>query len=178
MNDFLNSLKGKIIGAITGIVAMFLMTQWDSIVETFATGENIEKQTEFNAYLIKAMETDSINRAFLDNDHFVEIFFNSPTVKKHVNEVGNELHAKIIAQRISKDSNKVSSRDYIGAAVNMHPDSVLPFQAKMVKFFKTLEDKGVQLTTDEDFETLKEVLEAQNIKTEKRRRRRGDSIVF
>lgn len=131
-----------------------------------------QDQIEFNERMIKSAEDTSVFAAFIGNEQFVRMLMKSPAVSQHTKDLGNEIHANIIAARISKDSTKVSSRDYIGAISNTHPDSVLAFQAKIFIYFKMLEQKGLQLTTDEEFNTLKDVLENQDIKTEPRRRRR------
>ena len=137
-----------------------------------------QEQISFNENLIQAAETDSVAQAFLENESFVRMFFSSPKVQEHIEELGIELHQSVVDQIISKDTTKISTRDYNAAGLNMHPDSVLPFQLSVLKFFKKLKDKGINITTSEDFEILKDVLEAQDIKTEPRRRRRANPAQF
>lgn len=177
INDFLNTLKGKIVGAIIGVIIVFLVAQWDAVVDTFDKGAQVEKQVDFNTMLIEASKDKEVVKAFLESESFVNVFFSSPLVQKNITEIGNELHAEIINQRISKDSTKVSMRDYNAAGLNMHPDSVLPFQLSIFKYFKALKNKGVSITTSSELNDLKDVLEYQSIKTEKPRRR-TDAPIF
>ena len=125
---------------------------------------------EFKSNMKESIKDTAVINGLLNNRDFVAIFFNNPSINKKIEELGIELHKKVVTNIINKDSSKVSTRDYISAGINMHPDSVLPFQLEVFKFFKRLEDRGVRLATDKDLDVLKEVLEAQNIRTEKPRR--------
>lgn len=138
---------------------------------------HVQHMVEYKADLIESFDDEAVVDSLFSQEQFVDMFFESDVVKAKIKDLGQELHANVVDQVLRKDSNKVSTRDYIGAVVNMHPDSVLPFQAKVMKFFKRLEEKGLNLTTDKEFNDLKDVLENQEIRTEPRRRRRNP-VVF
>lgn len=133
INDFLNSLKGKIIGAVTGLIILFLVAKWEAVVYTFDKGKSIEKQIQFESNLIDAMKNDSVVLTFLENEQFVKLFFQSTTVKNHIDQVGVELHDKIVLDVTKNDTNKVSMRSFVGMNAEVRDEQVLPILAEIVK---------------------------------------------
>lgn len=150
---------------ITSLSTAYYFTK--DVIDDYRHREHI---AELKSDMKEVLQDTAVINSLFNNPDFVAVFFNNPNVNKKIEELGVELHKKVVINIIEKDSNKVSSRDYISAGINMHPDSVLPFQLKVFKFFKKLEDRGIHLTTSRDLNILKEVLESQDIKTEKPRR--------
>jgi hypothetical protein len=145
MNDFLNTLNGKLIGAICGIIILFLVTKWESIKATLDNGVAIEKQGEFNTNLKQALKTDSIASIIMENEHFVELLFASPIVKQHTDDLGKELKKQIIEDVLRKDTNKVSSRSYVAIQLGIRDEAYLPLLTNVLGAF----DRG-ELLTKED----------------------------
>ena len=94
INDFLNSLKGKIIGAVTGLIVIFLVAKSELIISTFDKGQKIENQIEFNNQLTTAFKNDSIVFALMQNEKFVKLLFKSPTVQKQIQKIGKNFTIK------------------------------------------------------------------------------------
>jgi len=149
INDFLNSLKGKIIGALTGLIVLFLVAKWDAILATFDKGQAIENQISFNSNLKTAFNNDSVVSALMANEKFVQILFQSPTVQKHIEEIGEEIHNKIVVDVTKNDSNKVSMRAFVGMGAGVRDEEVLPILTEIVKAW----DEG-KIITEKDIEGI------------------------
>lgn len=132
-NEFLNSLKGKIIGAVAGLVVVFLIAKWDYVVARFDKGEEIAKQEVFEANLDKALKKPEIIKLLMENQEFVKLLFESPIVQKHIDEVGVELHDKIVLDVTKNDTNKVSMRSFVGMGAGVRDEQVLPILTEIVK---------------------------------------------
>jgi hypothetical protein len=133
VNDFLNSLSGKIVGAVTGLIILFLVAKWEAVVSTFDKGKGIEKQIQFEDNLVKAFKNDSVVLGFLENEKFVKLFFESPTVKKNIEQIGINLRSEIINDVTKNDSNKVSMRSFVGMEAEIRDEQVLPIISEIVK---------------------------------------------
>jgi len=72
VNEFLNTLKGKVIGAVCAIIVVFFMAKWDYVVDTFNYGAKTKADIELNEKVDKrvrsVMFTDSIMDKFLEQD--------------------------------------------------------------------------------------------------------------
>jgi len=143
INNFLNTFKGKIIGAICGMIVVFLVAKWDAVVETFNAGENIQKEQEFNTDLIKAFNTDSVTDALMSNEEFAKKILNHPVISKYVEKVGVELHNRIrnqiVEDVIKNDTNKISMRSFVGKEADIRDEQVLPLLAEIIKAYKEKE---------------------------------------
>ena len=148
MNDFLNTLKGKLIGAICGLIILFLVTEQESIKATFNNGVAIEKQIEFDINLKQALKSDSIASIIMENENFVKLLFTSPIVKQHTDNLGKQLRKQIIADVMQKDTNKVSSRSYVAIELGIRDEAYLPLLTSVLGAF----DRG-ELLTKEDADT-------------------------
>jgi hypothetical protein len=142
INDFFNSLKGKIIGAVTGLIVVFLVAKSELIISTFDKGKEIEAQIEFESKLKVALKKDSVVSSLMENEKFVKLLFESPTVKKHIEQIGEELHNKIVIDVTRSDSNKVSMRSFVGMGAGVRDEEVLPILTEIVKAW----DEGGILT--------------------------------
>lgn len=143
INNFLNTFWGKLSGAIAGLLVLFLVNQWDAVVETFSAGENVQRQEEFNGDLIKAFNTDSVVDALMANEEFAKKILNHPVITKYVEEVGVELHDRIRDQIVEdvtrSDTNKISMRSFIGKEADIRDEQVLPLLADIIKAWKEKE---------------------------------------
>jgi len=130
---FLNDFKADIIKAVTGLVIVFLIAKFDYVVSIFDKGKSIEKQAEFESNLIDAFKSDSVFSSLMNNEKFVQLWFESKTVKSHINKIGEELHDKIVIDVTKSDSNKVSMRSFVGMNAEVRDEQVLPILSEMVK---------------------------------------------
>ena len=130
---FLNDFKGEILKAVIGLVVVFLIAKFDYVVSIFDKGKEIENQVQFESDLIRAMENDSVVLSFLENEKFIKLFFESETVKNHIEQVGVELHNKIVIDVTKTDSNKVSMRSFVGMNAEVRDEQVLPILSEIVK---------------------------------------------
>jgi hypothetical protein len=130
---FLNDFKGEILKAVIGLVVVFLIAKFDYVVSIFDKGREIEKEIEFNSNLIQAFKYDSVVSSLLSNKKFVKLWFESPTVKSHINIIGEELHDKIVVDVTKGDSNKVSMRSFVGMNAEVRDEQVLPILSEIVK---------------------------------------------
>jgi len=140
VNDFLNTLKGKIIGAVTGLIVVFLVAKWEYVKSTFDNGVQIEKESKFNHNLVRAFKTDSITDLAVDklmsNPKFAKKILEHPDVKNYVDEVGKGLRDEIVENVVKSDSNKVSMRSFIGKEADIRDEQVLPLISEIVKAWK------------------------------------------
>ncbi|MCK4967564.1 MAG: hypothetical protein KAS12_00790 [Candidatus Aenigmarchaeota archaeon] len=131
--NFLKDFKGEILKAVIGLMVVFLIAKFDYVVSIFDTGKAIEKQTQFESNLKVALRKDSIVSSLMENKEFVKLLFESETVKKHINKIGEELHDKIVVDVTKSDSNKVSMRSFVGMGAGIRDEQVLPIIAEIVK---------------------------------------------
>jgi hypothetical protein len=146
INDFFNSLKGKIIGAVTGLIVVFLVAKSELIISTFDKGQSVEKQIEFESNLKKAFAKDSVVSSLMKNEKFVKLLFESPTVQKNIEEIGEELHNKIVIDVTKNDTNKISIRSFVGMGAGVRDEQVLPIITEIVKSWnegKIITDKDI-----------------------------------
>lgn len=145
MKQFFNELMSEWKKVLIGLITVFVVSKWEAIMTTFSTGAETERIEEFKADMKVALKDTAVLNSVFEDPVFVATFFAHPTVDKKVKELGIELHKKVVHQIIQKDSTKVSTRDYISAEINMHPDSVLPFQAK---FWRMVREGKMATKTD------------------------------
>jgi hypothetical protein len=149
INDFLNSLKGKITGAVIGLIVLFLVAKWEAIISTFDKGKEIEKQIDFESSLTEALKKDTVVSSLMKNKKFVELLFDSPVVKKHIEKIGDKLHDKIVVDVTKNDTNKVSMRSFVGMGAGIRDEQVLPIITEIVKAW----NEGAVLT-DKDIDAI------------------------
>ncbi len=130
---FLKDFKGEIIKAIIGVMVVFLIAKWDYVVETFHNGKNIEKQLQFEDNLIVAFKNDSIVTNLMENKAFVRLLFKSTAVQRHIKQIGDEIHDKIVVDVTKNDTNKVSMRSFVGMGAGVRDEQVLPIITEIVK---------------------------------------------
>ena len=139
------------------MATLVVVAKWDAVVSTFDKGAEIEKMEIIKSDMKAALQDTSVLNAAFSNPNFVATFFNNPTVNKKIEELGVELHANVVNKIISKDSTKISSRDYFSAKINMHPDSVLAFQAnfwRKVKDGQVATKKELEEYVDKEMRTV------------------------
>jgi hypothetical protein len=142
--------KGKtVVVYLLSMLSLGIVAKWDSVVALYDKGAEIERLQGVKDDLKIALQDTAVLNAAFSNPEFVSIFFNNPTVNQKIEELGVELHKNVVTKIINKDSSKVSSRDYLAAAINMHPDSVLPF---MGSFFRQVR-KG-EIATKKDVKSI------------------------
>ena len=131
--EAVKEFKGDIIKAAIGLVIVFLIAKWDYVVATFDKGEAVEQQEIFESNLEEALGKPQIIKMLMENEEFVKLLFESPIVQKHIDEVGVELHDKIVLDVTKNDTNKVSMRSFVGMRAGVRDEQVLPILTEIVK---------------------------------------------
>jgi hypothetical protein len=119
VNNFLNTLQGKIIGAICGILVLTLVTKYEAIVETFDKGTVIERQEETKSDIMEIMSQE----AFFDS-----LMVTKPMVKYRAKQT------VILTKQMlnSKDSNRVKFSARLSQATGMTLEALVDTLAVMV----------------------------------------------
>lgn len=144
--SFLSELKSEWKKAVIGLIVVFVIAKYEYIVSVFDTGKQVEAQIEFEGNLKEALKKDSIVSSLMENEKFVKLLFQSPTVQKHIDQVGVELHDKIVEDVTKNDTNKVSMRSFVGMGAGIRDEQVLPIITEIVKSWnegKVLTEKDV-----------------------------------
>ena len=145
--SFLSELKSEWKKAVIGLIVVFLIAKFDYVVAIFDTGKQVEAQIEFEVNLKEALKKDSIVSSLMENEKFVKLLFESPTVQKHIDQIGVELHDKIVLDVTKNDTNKVSMRSFVGMGAGIRDEQVLPIITEMVKSWnegKVLTEKDIE----------------------------------
>ena len=147
--NFLKDFKGEILKAIIGLMVVFSIAKWDYIISTFDNGKQIEKQIEFESNLKIALKMDTVVLSLMENKEFVKLLFESEIVKNNINQIGVELHDKIVINVSKNDSNKVSMRSFVGMGAGIRDEQVLPIITEIVKSW----NEG-EIITDKDIDEI------------------------
>jgi len=115
VNDFLNSLKGKIIGAVCGVLCVFLIAKWDYVVKTFNYGKETKADIEFNNKL------DSALTLKIQSKDFMSKVMTSPFMIDYKRDQHNEF----INESLRKDSSKVKMSAYLSLKTGMTNEAVM-----------------------------------------------------
>jgi len=136
LNDFLNTLKGKIVGAACVLIVVFLTAKWDSVVETFSTGENIQKQADFNSRMMKSVNNDSVFNALINNPKFIDKMLGHPKVQEFTDNAGMNIRDAIITDVTKKDSTKLNVNAYLSKELGIRDEDFLPLMKNLLEAYK------------------------------------------
>jgi len=143
VNDFLNSLKGKIVGAVVALIVFSLVSKWDNVVKTFDEGVEAQEVSAFNSRLDTALSF-----RFKDPIFMTKYVINSPFF---IDWRRNERDL-IITNMKQRDSSQINMSAYLSSITGMNKISMMDTIGVMIK----LHNKGRAINNNQCIRNSKE----------------------